>query len=154
MRDDFGQQKVRRLAHAGVVEGPHDGDGQARHPQAGHVLHRQFADGVVVGRLRRGAFVQHAAGLVAVDVGAAGQQHARGRLGQLRQHGQQVACAQQIDAVEGVGIRIGIAVPDKGDGRQVDHGLRARLGHGVREGGAVGQIRLLAQSANFPAALR
>ena len=107
-------------------------------PQACHVLHGQFADSVVVGGLGGSGLIQHAFGLVAVNVGAAGQQYARRGLGQGGQRGQQVARTQQVDPVEGVGI----AMADKGDGGQVDDSLGAGLGYGMRQRGAIHQVGL------------
>ena len=162
VRHDFGQQKVCRLAYAGVVEGAHDGQRQPVGPQPRHVLHGQFAHGIVVGGLGRCGLVQHAFGLVAVDVGAAGQQHARRGLRQGRQRRQQVARAQQVNAVK----RIGIAMANKGDGSQVDDGMGAHLRHGLGQRSAVEQVglqvvrgagmgrgRLHAQAPHLPAAL-
>ena len=50
MPDDLGQQKLRPLPDAGVVERPGNHDRQAIHPQPRHILHRQLAHRVIVGR--------------------------------------------------------------------------------------------------------
>src|SRR5574337_45527 len=125
MSNNLGNQKLFRLAYTGVVEWPRDDDRQLVHPQPRHVLHRQLAHRIVVGWRWRGIFGNRLNLSVAVDVGAAGQNHELRFRTQLSQSIQQIACTDNVDAIDLVDVPVG----DKRNGSQMQHHIRPDRGH-------------------------
>ena len=133
MLDDLGNDEVRRLSDAGVVERPDNADRQPVAIDPGDQFHRDFADAVIVGRFGACFFVKRTFTLVAIDVRAAGQQDHLRPGGSSDKRLKQVARADHVGAVQLVHIVVG----DKCDGGQMHDVRWLHIGNHLRKSGQV-----------------